>query len=543
MVKAELKYNPYLLETVVSFNNESPRVNSLVEKYMGSSLHTWIDRIPKIFYDEMNGYDFELDFSGTERDYAELKKVFDSAGVSEDQVQLVHTNKLEDRSIKTRQIDALMRWLAANPNRWFKYERFAATHKELFEGAYRFIVVQGPALDNKLDGLDISSENIDSVDELQHTDLTGTAILMYVQPEQLSDFQENLKALLKRNDVIQEQLFFLIHADLEQGNIQRIIQDIGIPNPQMISDINDECVRSYMELYPVSDFIRSAICVFEEQTQELQAVLTKENRKSAIVNHTIHSKIDALDAKIRSIKSAMERFQLRKDPVYPLDWFPTRSSLENSLMEWKNRKTKMNSEHEALLSAQEFDRDLEVFFSDFGSTLTDLANEYERTTAKTFVAWYQETGFSVPDEVYSITLQMPCIINAPNLSYDLLRLKHEQKVQPKEAIWGLLFQKQPAEPAEEVTQTVYYYQEWRKFALEKIMPLADDLMEHWQENFRQYERRLIDFYMEFLQQLLEQKTAAKNEASAQLSEDEQLLQDDNDWLAEFCSQLQMIERG
>ena len=32
MVKAELSYNPYLLETKIKFNGEKPRINSLVEK-------------------------------------------------------------------------------------------------------------------------------------------------------------------------------------------------------------------------------------------------------------------------------------------------------------------------------------------------------------------------------------------------------------------------------------------------------------------------------------------------------------------------------
>ena len=32
----------------------------------------WVEHIPRILYDEMNGYDFDLEFSGTELDYNEL---------------------------------------------------------------------------------------------------------------------------------------------------------------------------------------------------------------------------------------------------------------------------------------------------------------------------------------------------------------------------------------------------------------------------------------------------------------------------------------
>lgn len=74
MVKAELSYNPYLLETKIKFNNQMPRINSLVEKYQDKSLQNWISIIPQVFYDEMNGYDFELDFSGTRLDFEELRR-------------------------------------------------------------------------------------------------------------------------------------------------------------------------------------------------------------------------------------------------------------------------------------------------------------------------------------------------------------------------------------------------------------------------------------------------------------------------------------
>ena len=59
MISAELNYNPYLLETEVRFNGNPPRINSLVEKYQGKKLQTWVGDLPGIFYDEMNGYNFD----------------------------------------------------------------------------------------------------------------------------------------------------------------------------------------------------------------------------------------------------------------------------------------------------------------------------------------------------------------------------------------------------------------------------------------------------------------------------------------------------
>lgn len=49
MVKVELNYNPYLLETNIKFNGQMPRINSLVEKYQQNTLQTWVDKMPSIF--------------------------------------------------------------------------------------------------------------------------------------------------------------------------------------------------------------------------------------------------------------------------------------------------------------------------------------------------------------------------------------------------------------------------------------------------------------------------------------------------------------
>ena len=119
MVKAELSYNPYLLETKVRFNGQAPRINSLVEKYDQSMLQTWIKQIPEIFYNEMNGYDFELESSGPKRDYMELVQAFADAGVNtkdREQVYLFYKNELGGRYTKLTLMNQLLEWLEQNPN-------------------------------------------------------------------------------------------------------------------------------------------------------------------------------------------------------------------------------------------------------------------------------------------------------------------------------------------------------------------------------------------------------------------------------------------
>ena len=131
MINAELSYNPYLMETNIRFNGQPPRINSLVEKYQNMSLQSWISRIPKIFYDEMNGYYFELDFTGTELDYEVLCNTFKKAGITNEIVPIVHKQCLEDRITKQNEMEKLLGWLEANPNNRFDYDAFRAENSEL----------------------------------------------------------------------------------------------------------------------------------------------------------------------------------------------------------------------------------------------------------------------------------------------------------------------------------------------------------------------------------------------------------------------------
>lgn len=135
MINAELNHNPYLLETSVMFNGQPPRINSQVEKYEHTMLKEWINRIPQIFYDEMNGYDFDFNFVGTKSDFISLQESFLRAGVSDEMVRLFHKNELEDAETKSAAIDALIEWLQNNKNRNFDSDKFFEEYQELFGGS------------------------------------------------------------------------------------------------------------------------------------------------------------------------------------------------------------------------------------------------------------------------------------------------------------------------------------------------------------------------------------------------------------------------
>lgn len=142
MISAELEHNPYLLETDVKFNGQSPKINSQIEKYENQLLSDWVKNVPKIFYDEMNGYDFEFFFSGTEYDFQKLNQAFAQAGVTQEQVRLIMRNELEDAEVKSNEIKGMIDWLRLERNRQFDFDTFYDVNKGLFEETFSCVLVR-----------------------------------------------------------------------------------------------------------------------------------------------------------------------------------------------------------------------------------------------------------------------------------------------------------------------------------------------------------------------------------------------------------------
>ena len=93
MVHTELSYNPYLLETIVSFNGQAPRINSQIEQYQDGRIQEWLKKLPEVFHDELNGYGFQFIYSGTAMDFESIKKAFRNVGVQDHQIDFVFKNE------------------------------------------------------------------------------------------------------------------------------------------------------------------------------------------------------------------------------------------------------------------------------------------------------------------------------------------------------------------------------------------------------------------------------------------------------------------
>ena len=302
MITAELNHNPYLLLTTVRFNGQPPRINSQVEKYESVMLKDWIHKVPGIYHDEMNGYDFDLYFTGTKSDYESLRKAFTDKGISEDDVRLFHKNELEGSETKSGAIDDLLQWLRENRNRKFHFEAFYEKNQEHFESAYPYVIINGTT-DVQIHP-QVSAECVRNAAELEDTVLTNTPVLFYLEPNSTKLSREDLKQLLKRPDIRQNQLFFLLHPQLNAEQVRRVILDLGVEDPQIVTAFDAEAILAYIRDYPITEFVRDSIHLFREAIAPIEERLEEENRESERQNAEIHAQIDAYENQLTLLKEA-----------------------------------------------------------------------------------------------------------------------------------------------------------------------------------------------------------------------------------------------
>ena len=543
MVRAELIYNPYLLETKVFFNGNPPRINSLVEKYQNEKLQTWVNDIPAIFYDEMNGFNFELDFSGTKLDFEELKKSFIQAGVGKDKVQLFHKSLLGSRNEKMQAVQDLLNWLKNTPNRKFDQEEFFENNKDLFNGAYPYVVIGGSLNNDHLfDDIRISVDNIESADELKKTDLHSTPILFYLDRKSVQFLQFNLRTLLKRDDVNEDQLFFMIDPAVS-GKVKRVIQDLGVKTPQIVTDANDPIIYRYLEIFPVSETLYESIKVFREQTDLIGTILEEENRQSAITNKDIHERINILEDILGRLKHANDIFLAEENLNYPETMERAKTELIESINHWKIRKTKITKEDEASMLSKEFETEVNRSFERYQRRVNQCHYQLSSEIYNRCEQWYKEAHYKENAVICEIEKSSLPDYSIPEFAAELMEIKEEQMVMPKEDFFGKLFKNvQDDAPKEPVLETTFYCEKWRAHVLSIVEPIAEKKAQEVFDDVCNIYKQLSDLYINQIQHLIQDVSTEKETVASQLSEDERLLQTDNDWHTTFCDKLHEIER-
>ncbi len=543
MVKTELSYNPYLMETVVKFNDQPPKINSIIEKYRDKKLQEWVELLPQVFRDEMNGYGFDFYFSGTESDYELIKSSFKKAGVTDNEVAFFYKNELEEPVIKNKRIYDVFSWLDAHPNRRFDYKAFKDDNKEILDSPYSFITING----NKISSISlcdekIDIENIDNVNELTTTDLTNTPIVMFIDSHDLNRNKRELRSIICRDDISSRQLFFCISAELNRPQIERIISDLGIHTPNIINDVNDAVISDYFEVYPLTEYITKVLEILKGTISKLQADVDEENEKSKIVNSGIHRKIDSLENDINTLKNADDLFNQRDNLIIPTEYVSSMKSFFFKISEWRKKKTKTTNMDEAIAMATEFNTMLDKFYSEFVSEIDNASVAKSAEIDQLFGKWFSDTKMD-PDFEPTVDFNYEAKeYITPSLTEKFMDIKTEQYIVRKASLFDRLKNNADANN-DKVMEVTYTYEAWRTLAVEEYGPICQRVIDNWTETLTKYYAVLANVYHNRIHQIIKQKTEEKQIVSKQLSQDEQLLQNDMDWLSQINDKLHLIERG
>ena len=78
MPTVSITYNPYKLTTEIKVNGQKPKQNSSLN-VENRRLQEWVENLPRILVDEWRDNSFEIQFTGTQVDFDDLKTAFDTA--------------------------------------------------------------------------------------------------------------------------------------------------------------------------------------------------------------------------------------------------------------------------------------------------------------------------------------------------------------------------------------------------------------------------------------------------------------------------------
>lgn len=559
MVSAELIHNPYLLETVARFNGREPKVNSAIERFVDRSLVEWVDEVPSTFQDEMNGLDFDLYFTGTDTDYGRVVAAFSSQGItvldassdcadtvtskssSYSDVRLVHMHSIEGVDIKRREIESFLSWLESNRNRWFDFDEFIASNSEELDSSVPYIIINENSI--QLDLPYVSVETVSAAQsDLAGTELSNTPILLMVNPRNTVQFRSDLLSLLRRPDVSQEQLFFYIHPTMNRERAIRVISDLGVEDPQVVDEPDDQRVLQYLDDYPSMEYIRRSIGVFQNVSNEIHTILEKVGEESVEVSEDRGKEIAELDLQ-------MEHLRRARDLICSTSSFNSQDEianlcqrLEDRMFSWRKKKTGVTGHDEIWKASRDYVYDIQGWVRLLETDIWMTMKTEQERIEKKLSRLYNAAG-SVPSLTPEIDPpSFNCTVAFPKLLEALNSQTGTERVSSKGDFFGLFGGGGSSDAGTEEV-AVASYDVWRFTAKGIVMPAVQKVVESCEQVLSDYRASLVEVYIHQLDALIEDSLEDKELVTSMLSDAERLLEDDKSWLAELDEQLLAIERN
>lgn len=544
MVKVELKYNPYVLETKVYFNGQLPKINSQIEKFENKRLFVWSDKLLDILYSEMNGYDFDLDFSGTKADYEKIKYLIEKNHLNSE-IRLNFVNRLEEAAKKCRRFKEMITWLKRSSIEEFHFLEFWEINQEyMIENNLLYVLVDKKVADFSIEDLDLNVESIDSISQLPEN-IGFYPVLLVLDADKEAEFRQNLLALLQRKDLIADQIFILISENVNLAYYIRLINDLGLKQPQFIHSIDSPLIYDYFENYVRIDFLFKALKILETQKDMTSSKLDQKFETMKQNNREIFEKISKLDKEIADIQLAIEQFENWHLVMYKNEFEKLYVQLNETITHWKSRTKQIRNDSEAEKMMKELQGLTEKSLFEFKNAANRLFDDKLSELMNIFSRLYKDSNIQDSFYVHSRNELIISKYEVKNFSEKLRALRQERLV-PKEDIFGIInriVKNEQNNIQELVSDISYDLDKFREIACNETLPIAQNLLIDIENRLQSLQLYIVDEYKTHLSTILNEKLLEKANEANQLSATEKHLQDKKDWLIEFSGQLSEIERG
>lgn len=544
MVKVELKYNPYVLETKVYFNGQLPKINSQIEKFENKRLFVWSDKLLDILYSEMNGYDFDLDFSGTKADYEKIKYLIEKNHLNSE-IRLNFVNRLEEAAKKCRRFKEMITWLKRSSIEEFHFLEFWEINQEyMIENNLLYVLVDKKVADFSIEDLDLNVESIDSISQLPEN-IGFYPVLLVLDADKEAEFRQNLLALLQRKDLIADQIFILISENVNLAYYIRLINDLGLKQPQFIHSIDSPLIYDYFENYVRIDFLFKALKILETQKDMTSSKLDQKFETMKQNNREIFEKISKLDKEIADIQLAIEQFENWHLVMYKNEFEKLYVQLNETITHWKSRTKQIRNDSEAEKMMKELQGLTEKSLFEFKNAANRLFDDKLSELMNIFSRLYKDSNIQDSFYVHSRNELIISKYEVKNFSEKLRALRQERLV-PKEDIFGIInriVKNEQNNIQELVSDISYDLDKFREIACNETLPIAQNLLIDIENRLQSLQLYIVDEYKTHLSTILNEKLLEKANEANQLSAAEKYLQDKKDWLIEFSGQLSEIERG
>lgn len=544
MVKVELKYNPYVLETKVYFNGQLPKINSQIEKFENKRLFVWSDKLLDILYSEMNGYDFDLDFSGTKADYEKIKYIIEKKHLNSE-IRLNFVNRLEEAAKKCRRFKEMITWLKRSAIEEFHFPEFWEINQEyMIENNLLYVLVDKKVADFSIEDLDVNVDSIDSISQLPEN-IGFYPVLLVLDADKEAEFRHNLLALLQRKDLIANQIFILISENVNLAYYIRLINDLGLKQPQFIHSIDSPLIYDYFENYVRIDFLFKALKILETQKDMTSSKLDQKFETMKQNNREIFEKISKLDKEIADIQSSIEQFENWRLVMYKNEFEKLYIQLNETITHWKSRTKQIRNDSEAEKMMKELQGLTEKSLFEFKNAANRLFDDKLSELMNIFSRLYKDSNIQDSFYVHSRNELIISKYEVKNFS-EKLRVLRQERLVPKEDIFGLInriVKNEQNKIQELVPDITYDLDKFREIACNETLPIAQNLLTDIENRLQSIQLYIVDEYKTHLSTILNEKLLEKANEANQLSASEKHLQDKKDWLIEFSGQLSEIERG